>query len=367
MAMPPARSAGASSRSAARRRSPRPCRWSRLRRCARRRTPPSRRRRSRAGSTASSGSATTRRGRLPASAARSARRCSKPRRDPRRQRQGPVRCAQHQPVPRRAQYRSEVDDLHHRRPQGARSSSPACSRTLTAEFAVRRLADASPKRGRSPPSRATSSCSGEVDQVRDRHNLHQHAHPGTGHHRIPAGRRNQGAAESSAPKPRRRCWRTRPRPSSSRARRTSSATCVAQYLNISLYHVLLNAKATEHSARMVAMKNATDNAKSSSRISPSNTTSCARPPSPTNCSKSPPARRRSSSSPANFSDSKSIYHHEHRQNRPSRRPRGGRRVSRGAAGNLQRPEINYTVESVPVSLRSKCSSTSATAGCAPSP
>ena len=33
-----------------------------------------------------------------------------------------------------------------------------------------------------------------------------------------------------------------------------------QYLNIYVYQVLLNAKASEQSARMVAMKNATDNA-----------------------------------------------------------------------------------------------------------
>jgi F-type H+-transporting ATPase subunit gamma len=32
------------------------------------------------------------------------------------------------------------------------------------------------------------------------------------------------------------------------------------YLNVYLYNVLLNAKASEHSARMVSMKNATDNA-----------------------------------------------------------------------------------------------------------
>ena len=35
---------------------------------------------------------------------------------------------------------------------------------------------------------------------------------------------------------------------------------LAHYLNIYIYQVLLNAKASEHSARMVAMKNATDNA-----------------------------------------------------------------------------------------------------------
>ena len=37
---------------------------------------------------------------------------------------------------------------------------------------------------------------------------------------------------------------------------------IGHYLNIYMYHVLLNAKASEQSARMVAMKNATDNAES---------------------------------------------------------------------------------------------------------
>jgi F-type H+-transporting ATPase subunit gamma len=35
---------------------------------------------------------------------------------------------------------------------------------------------------------------------------------------------------------------------------------LGHYLNVYLYQVLLNAKASEQSARMVAMKNATDNA-----------------------------------------------------------------------------------------------------------
>src|SRR5437660_925518 len=38
------------------------------------------------------------------------------------------------------------------------------------------------------------------------------------------------------------------------------AYLLAHYLDIYLYQVLLNAKASEHSARMVSMKNATDNA-----------------------------------------------------------------------------------------------------------
>jgi F-type H+-transporting ATPase subunit gamma len=37
---------------------------------------------------------------------------------------------------------------------------------------------------------------------------------------------------------------------------------LAHYLNVYVYQVLLNAKASEQSARMVAMKNATDNANS---------------------------------------------------------------------------------------------------------
>jgi F-type H+-transporting ATPase subunit gamma len=40
----------------------------------------------------------------------------------------------------------------------------------------------------------------------------------------------------------------------------SQAQKRSHYLNIYIYQVLLNAKASEQSARMVAMKNATDNA-----------------------------------------------------------------------------------------------------------
>ena len=44
------------------------------------------------------------------------------------------------------------------------------------------------------------------------------------------------------------------------ARRRFSSYLLSHYLNIYIYQVLLNAKASEQSARMVAMKNATDNA-----------------------------------------------------------------------------------------------------------
>ena len=40
------------------------------------------------------------------------------------------------------------------------------------------------------------------------------------------------------------------------------AYLLGHYLNIHIYHMLLNAKASEQSARMVSMKNATDSAES---------------------------------------------------------------------------------------------------------
>ncbi len=48
--------------------------------------------------------------------------------------------------------------------------------------------------------------------------------------------------------------------SSSRIRRPFIGYLLKHYLNIFIYQVLLNAKASEHSARMVSMKGATENA-----------------------------------------------------------------------------------------------------------
>ena len=48
---------------------------------------------------------------------------------------------------------------------------------------------------------------------------------------------------------------------SSRTQETCWAHCCRTSLNFQVYQILLEAKASEHSARMVAMKNATDNAK----------------------------------------------------------------------------------------------------------
>ena len=67
---------------------------------------------------------------------------------------------------------------------------------------------------------------------------------------------------------------------------------LGHYLNISIYFMLLNAKASEQSARMVAMKNATDNAEELIEDLSSNTTSCGRATSPRNCWRSPAGRPR---------------------------------------------------------------------------
>ena len=102
---------------------------------------------------------------------------------------------------------------------------------------------------------------GEVDRGAARHHpVRQHADAGAGDARVPAGRRDHRPA---------RC------PASSRTRRVPLDPAEAvfepssegvlgylldHYLNIYLYYVLLNAKASEQSARMVSMKNATDSA-----------------------------------------------------------------------------------------------------------
>ena len=147
-----ATSAGASSRSAAPRRSPKPCRWWRRRRCARRSRPRWPRGRSRSCCTASS--ATRRpRPRFHASAAGGAR-SAPARRDPGRRRQGAVRGAQHQRVPPGGQFDPATTVFI-----TAGKAAQFVARTgrqLAAEFAyaTRR---ASPKRGRSPTSPATCS------------------------------------------------------------------------------------------------------------------------------------------------------------------------------------------------------------------
>ena len=64
------------------------------------------------------------------------------------------------------------------------------------------------------------------------------------------------------PNRKRRSLPTPVRPCSSPARSSSSGYLLGHYLNIYIYQVLLSAKASEQSARMVSMKNATDSADS---------------------------------------------------------------------------------------------------------
>ena len=62
---------------------------------------------------------------------------------------------------------------------------------------------------------------------------------------------------------------------------------LSHYLDIYLYQVLLNAKASEQSARMVSMKNATDSAENLIKDLNSNTTSSDKAISRRNCWRSP--------------------------------------------------------------------------------
>ena len=120
--------------------------------------------------------------------------------------------------------------------------------------------------------------------------------------------------------------RATPRSCSSRAPSGCSAYLLAHYLNFQLYQVLLEAKATEHSARMVAMKNATDNAQTAHQG---------------------PDARIQQAAPGQHHQGTAGNHqrpmamgwtesHEQRQNRSNHRSGRGHRVPRQAAGHLQR-------------------------------
>ena len=182
------------------------------------------------------------------------------RRDPRRHGQGLVRRAQHQPVPRGRAVRPGDDRVHHRRASGRRSSSRAPAGSWRRSLPI----TDSPRFAEARPIASFARdlfLKGEVDQVqvvatRFINTLTQQAGCG----RVSADRRDQGTEDS------RRGIRSGPgrrhdrSSSSSPARRRCSAYLFGHYLNIFIYQVLLEAKASEQSARMVAMKNATDNA-----------------------------------------------------------------------------------------------------------
>ena len=67
------------------------------------------------------------------------------------------------------------------------------------------------------------------------------------------------------------------------------------YLQYQIFQMILDARASEHSARMVAMKNATDNAHEFIKDLTLSITKCDRQVLRTSCSKSQPRRWRSAS------------------------------------------------------------------------
>ena len=126
---------------------------------------------------------------------------------------------------------------------------------------------------------------------------------------------------------------------SSRAPKTCSATCSAHYLNIFIYHVLLNAKASEQSARMVAMKNATDNAESADQGPDARIQQAA----PGQHHEGTAGDRRRPGRAMTLSNEHAT--HEHRQDRSGRRSGGGRRVSRRRCPAIYNAlTVDYTVD-----------------------
>ena len=106
--------------------------------------------------------------------------------------------------------------------------------------------------------------SGEVDKVSVAlHSFHQHDQPAAGRANAPADQpvsifRRRAAAETGRRAPVRSDARIY---SSSRRRRAVLDFMLPYYLQYQVFQMILDARASEHSARMVAMKNATDNAK----------------------------------------------------------------------------------------------------------
>ncbi len=186
-----------------------------------------------------------------------------PLRHPGQHRQGPVRRPQQQPDARGGQVRAG-DRIHRRRAQRPRSFWRAPSAALAAEFTFK---DA-PLFGE---ARAISKFAqdlflkGEVDRV-DIVYTQVHLHlgpkarsaPTPAHRRNPACHRRHGCASRKCAVP----------PAAGGGeflfepgQEQVLGALLPHSLNFQIYQILLEAKASEHSARMVAMKNATDNAK----------------------------------------------------------------------------------------------------------
>ena len=184
-----------------------------------------------------------------------------PGRDSDRGGQGPVRRAQHERVSSRLGVRSGDDPLHHGRPQSGAVRGAHAAATDRGVL-LRRHADVSRGAGdRRLRARSVPEGRGRRRAAR-RHPLRQHAHAGARRLRVPADRHGHGIED--------------PRPRCSGGVRLGGDDeeealfepdpqdvleyLVGHYLNIYIYVVLLNAKASEQSARMVSMKNATDSA-----------------------------------------------------------------------------------------------------------
>ena len=152
--------------------------------------------------------------------------------------------------------------------------------------------------------------------------------------------------------------------SSSRAPKRVLDAMLPYYVHYQVYQMVLDARASEHSARMVAMKNATDNAKQLIKDLTLEYNKIRQASITTELSKSPPRRWRSANA---FNHNASYEQHGKIVQvigpvvdveftaRPNCRT------------STTRSRSNTTSTATRPSSRSKCSSTSAKAGCAPSP
>ena len=185
---------------------------------------------------------------------------SEARGDSGRRGQGSVRRAEHERVPRRREVRPGVDRLHHRGPQGGAVRRPYAAASC-GRVHLRRHADAIAEARAIAAFARELFLNGEVDEVQVVATRFVNTLTQTADHASSTCR--------SAPSPvsrSRACDRKRTSPAT-RAETLfePSAEDVLGYLLPALpqfrsHFVLLNAKASEQSARMVAMKNATDNA-----------------------------------------------------------------------------------------------------------
>ena len=185
-------------------------------------------------------------------------------RDPGQHGQGPVRRAEQQPAARSGQVRQGHHGVHRRRAQSARSSSPAPGASSRPSSPTR-TPRCSAKRAPSRKFAQDLFLKGEVDQVdvlftNFISTLTQKPEVLP---LLPVGEiKGVSAPACRASETTEQLMQRRDGvPLRAGARTTVLGALLPHYLNFQVYQMLLEAKASEHSARMVAMKNATDNAK----------------------------------------------------------------------------------------------------------